>query len=109
MTLRHVGFCKACDKHPVVPRTAYCKACLSARRSAEGKRIRVRRALAGLCSRCEAPAKGSSAMCEKHLMDDRQYARKYRPEPKRIIRCGECGEVGHNIRTCPKNPDNAVT
>lgn len=48
-------------------------------------------------------------MCEKHLMDDRQYARKYRPEPKRIIRCGECGEVGHNIRTCPKNPDNAVT
>jgi len=49
------------------------------------------------------------SLCAKHAKYNRENRIKNSPNPKRILHCAECGGERHNVRSCPKNPDNAVT
>lgn len=68
-----------------------------------GQFYRARRA-AGLCVRCDMPALPGRPLCDVHrevnTRDSRERYRARADRPVRVARCTQCGEPGHNTRTC---------
>lgn len=70
------------------------------------RRPRKRAAAVSLCTECDRPAIAKER-CMKHYQQQRraEYYRNrgpistYRVRAPRVV-CGNCGEVGHNVRSC---------
>lgn len=91
----------------------YCRAveCQRAHRNANLRAYTLDHAINGRCKRCSKKIPDGESYCVKHkeyvrLENLRRYQRKVKASGKSIkpLSCSNCGETGHNIRTC-KNPE----
>jgi len=86
-----------------------CAGCKALREKQKRSKYEEKQESKGLCKKCPLPRLPSFDMCEHHRDKHNEYARKSylktHPVVKRIFRCRECGNTGHNSATCPVNPD----